>query len=171
MSERQLCQAFSQLRSLALTNSENDFTIDAKVLTYDTWLHVFYNMHNPIHHWVCKLVCDGFFNQPFLYLSMVNGIGGGSTISYNKTARTEVNSTIIAYHDNQNVCKTMTVYLSEYRFACRRRRLTIVVCPKVVTFCSKNIGIATMTRIIIFLAVGGNYVHCLLHCFYMMRKR
>ena len=110
-------QSCLEFGSLTLSYGKHDSAIIIKTLTYNAWLHVFHYPHNSIHHWICKLVSDGFFNQSFLYHCMFYCVSGSRAIRNNKATSAKVHSAIISNNTNKYIGQVVTVYLPKYWLA------------------------------------------------------
>lgn len=140
------------------------------MLADNAWLHVLDNAHYAIHHGVCKIVSYNFLDEAFFYHCVVDGVGGSCTVGDDKSPRTQIHAAVIADDYYENVGEIMTVYLTKNWLAGGRRRLTVVIGTENIACGSKHVSVATVARIIIFLAIAGDDVHCLLLRLYMMRK-
>ena len=72
--ERKLVQSAPQLIGFALSNAQSNAACIVKLLTDDTCLHLFHDVHHLVHHWITEIKRNDFFHLPQLYCGMCKGI-------------------------------------------------------------------------------------------------
>ena len=166
--ETEVGQALAQLGGLAAANRELQLTGVVKGLAQDAGLHVFHHAHDAVHHGIGEIVGDDLFHLARFLFGMGKGKGGGLTVGHNEATCAEIDATIIAHHDDEDVGQLGGIDLPEDGFSCGGGWLAIVVGTEILAFCSQHIGIAHMTGVVEPLSVTGKKVLHLVVCLDMM---
>ena len=87
-----------------------------------------------------------------------------AAIGYNQSARTQFDASEITHYDNQYIRQFVGIDLSQNRFACRARRLTVVVGTEVLPLMPQHIGVAHVAGVVVFLLVSFQMRLHLLYC-------
>ena len=93
----------------------------------DTRIHVLDDAHHIVHLRIGKGILHDFLYLTRLDSSVVDGISSSLAIGYDESAGAKVDTTILTYHDDEDVRQFVAVNLSEDGLACCARWLSIVV--------------------------------------------
>lgn len=169
-SEGELGEPVSQLCGFALSYGQHYLAACLKVLSEYARLHVFDDAHDAIHHGVGELVGDGLFNQSLLDDGIVEGCSGCLAVGDDETAGAEVDASIIAHHDDEDVGEATADYLPEDGLAGCGRGLAVVVGAEDAALGAEPVGVAAVARVVVLLAVVRHYCGSLVGCVDMMGK-
>ena len=140
------------------TDAQFDFAGVVIGLRNDAGLHLLDDSHHIIHQRVGERVGDDFLHLAGFYLRVGDGISSGFTVGDNQTGCTEIHTTIVAHHDDEDIREFVAVDLSEDGFTSSAGGLAVVVGSELQSFRAEHVGIAHVAGIEVFLAIAGKDV-------------